>query len=38
MWVVLRILGTFRSFGIGYFIVLGTSVKGNVDEARAIMV
>ncbi len=38
VWVVFRIVGTLRSVGIGYFIVLGSSVKGNVDEACAHMV
>ena len=38
VWVTFRIIGTLRSVGIEYFIVLGSSVKGNVDEACAHMV
>jgi len=38
VWVTFRIVGTFRSFGIGYSIVLNSSVKGNVDEACAHLV
>ena len=38
VWVIFRIIGTLQSFGIGYFIVLNSSVKGNVDEACAHMV
>src|SRR4030065_695021 len=38
VWIFFRIIGTLRSIGIGYSIVLNSSVKGNVDEARADMV
>jgi len=38
VWVFFRIIGTLRSFGIGYFIVQNSSVKGNVDEACAHLV
>jgi hypothetical protein len=38
VWAIFRIIGTFRRVGIGYFMVLGSSVKGNGDAACAHLV
>jgi hypothetical protein len=38
VWVILYAVDAFRWVGIGCFIILGSSVKGNDDEAGAIVV